>query len=148
MPAVETFLTDLADISALHAGLVALGGEGLCLPVTAALARVLTEYGVTDVTAIAGDYNGYAHWWLTVGELIVDPTRGQFDPGPFIDRIDAEGSGGYAPEASYPPGWSAEHVVMEARRAFRFSDVGDEFGRSLLDLLRAAAQLSLRGAQP
>jgi hypothetical protein len=131
----------VAAVAANHSGEWVPGGEGLCLPVTAAVCHVLVEAGVPDVRAVYGafcmDADMDAHWWVRVGDRIVDPTRAQFDFGPIISPV---GSSEYQVEREVLPGWSYEHVVLESVRAFEFADAGRQFGEFLLELLRLTAR--------
>jgi hypothetical protein len=129
----RALLEALASEAASHAGLVASGGAGVCLPVTAALCRVLVDAGVSDVVAVAGSYEGDAHWWVRVGDRIVDGTRHQFGPGSLVCALD---EAGYEVEEEFPPGWTDEHVALEAYRVFRFREIGKTFAEGLLGRLR------------
>lgn len=137
IPAAADLVEAIARVAANHAKEWAPGGEGLCLPVTAAVCYTLAANNVDYVRAAMGSFDGHAHWWTRAGSLIVDPTRAQFDAGPLICSV---GDVRYEVEREIPPGWSAEHVVLEAVRAFEFADAGRLFGESLLELLRLVAR--------
>lgn len=131
-------LESLADEAFGHADRYQPLGAGLCLPVASALCHVLAARNVTEVSAIAGAYIDDAHWWVRVGSFIVDPTRPQFDEERRVVDTRIHEHWQYAPEAAFPPGWSEEHVLLEAERAFYFSFIGRQFGQELLDGLRSA----------
>lgn len=138
--AVATPLVDLLTSVATEAADVAdaysPGGEGLCLPVTAAVCYFLNDRGVEDVQGVCGAWNDDAHWWVRVGPWIVDPTRAQFDGGPLVVMADDPLAALYEAEGQFPPGWTEEHVMLEAERIFLFSGMGRKFGRALLGRLR------------
>lgn len=140
VPGMTTPETDLQLVTALaqiahddasaHPG----GIAGLCLPVAAAIGHVLTARGVLAI-AVAGTLDGQGHWWLEVGERIVDPTRHQFD-----DRHDLLYSivePGYVAESYHPCAWTREQVIAEAQRAFVFPDAATTWARNLLHELDA-----------
>jgi len=134
-PAADLYLVSaLANIAHDDASAHPGGVAGLCLPVAAAIGYVLTTRGVL-ATAVAGDLNGQPHWWLEVGEHIVDPTRHQFDDR--HELLYPLNAPGYIAESYHPCAWTREQVVDEAQRAFIFPEAATLGARNLLRELEA-----------
>jgi hypothetical protein len=116
-------------------------GEGACLGASAVVARVLADHGI-ETEAVQGAYDGYAHWWLTAGQLRIDVTRAQFDSRPIIEDIGGTVSGcPYSVERSLPARWTNIQAIAEFGRMFEYVDVGLARGRSfLMELSQYARQ--------
>ena len=112
------------------------GGEGLCLPVAAALGYVLRERHGVLATAVCGTYDAQAHWWLDTNEVRIDPTRHQFDGEPHLTHPIGTHPG-YVAEESYPALWSREDVIAEAQRAFMLPSAAHAWVIPLLRALEA-----------
>lgn len=128
------FVTALAKVAHDDASAHPGGVAGLCLPVVAAIGHVLTARGILAL-AVAGELDGQAHWWLEVGEYIVDPTRHQFDDR--HDLLYPLAAPGYAGQNYHPCQWTREQVVAEAQRAFVHPAAATAWARNLLGELEA-----------
>lgn len=135
----RTHLEMLAAIAHTHATSHDEGGAGLCLPVAAALGWVLRDVAGVESRAVAGTFDGQAHWWLEVDGVRVDPTRHQFDGASDLLYPVCDGDG-YRQEASYVAAWTRPLAAAEAQRAFAWPAAAAMWVEPLLAELEDAAR--------